>query len=63
MVSLLELYDDARGEGIELLVSVYVSVPGRACVCVCMREHKRASAVFLCVHIYAHASVCTCPRA
>lgn len=26
-----------------------------------MRERKRASAVFLCVHIYAHASVCTRP--
>lgn len=26
-----------------------------------MRERKRASAVFLCVHVYAHASVCTRP--
>lgn len=39
------------------------------CACLCagqsvrMREHDCASAVFLCVHIYAHALVCTCPCA
>ena len=38
------------------------------CVCICMRVcglrvHMCASTVSLCVHIYAHAWVCTCPCA
>lgn len=61
----LELCGVARGEGIGPLVE-YVC---ESWVCAClfagrsvgMRERKRASAVFLCVHIYAHASVCTRP--